>query len=180
MEDETDLLLFPPLRSAWSLKGRSTRVLLQGGNARRVVFGAMNVKTGKLWLVVRKHQRSEDFQEFLKVLHRAYSGWHIALLLDEDTSHTAFASQDLAEEMKITLLWLPKRSPQLNPLDTLWGQAKDIVSANRQYASIEDHVTRFTDYLRSLSSREILHASGILSGHFWLRHCLSKNFCGLA
>jgi hypothetical protein len=25
---------------------------------------------------------------------------------------------------------LPKRSPKLNPLDTLWGQGKDLLSAN--------------------------------------------------
>jgi len=43
----------------------------------------------------------------------------------------------------MTLLWLPKRSPELNPMDTLWGQAKDVIAANKQYATIDEQVGRF-------------------------------------
>ncbi|MEW6118360.1 MAG: transposase [Nitrospirota bacterium] len=171
-EDETDLLLFPPLRATWSLRGQSAEVLLQGYNARRVVFGTINFKTGTRLFLVRERGRSEDFQIFLHKIRSHYRGWHIALLLDENSSHTAYASQSLASEMKITLLWLPKRSPKLNPLDTLWGQAKDFISANKQRASIDDLVHRFIDHLSSLSDYEALHTSGILSNHFWLRRFL--------
>lgn len=121
-EDETDLLLFPPLRAGWSLRGQPTRVLLSGRNARRVVFGAMNLATGHRLLLARLQQRAEDFQVFLAQVHRHYRGWHVGLLLDEDPSHTAAASQALAEHFGMRLLWLPKRCPELNPMDTLWGQ----------------------------------------------------------
>ena len=171
-EDETDLLLFPPLRATWSLRGQSAEVLLQGYNAKRVIFGTINFKTGTRFFLVRERQRGEDFRAFLHMLKRHYCGWHVALLLDEDTSHTALASQSLASEMNITLLWLPKRSPQLNPMDSLWGQAKDIISANKQQATIDDLVHRFIDHLSSLSDYEALHTSGILSRHFWLRRFL--------
>jgi hypothetical protein len=96
----------------------------------------------------------------------------VALLLDEDPCHTAKASLTAAEGM--TLLWLPKRSPKLNPLDTLWGQAKDVISANKQYATIEEQVNRFLRYLRGLSDRETLHTSGVLSNKFWLKRALSN------
>src|SRR6478735_9929807 len=43
VEDETDLLLFPPLRAMWSPRGQSAQVLLSGRNGRRAVFGAMNL-----------------------------------------------------------------------------------------------------------------------------------------
>ncbi len=65
----------------------------------------------------------------------------MALLLDGDPSHTAKASLREAEGM--TLLWLPKRSPELNPMDTLWGQGKDVIAANKQYATIEEQVDHF-------------------------------------
>lgn len=45
-EDETNLLLFPPLRAAWSPRGQAKRVVLSGRNARRTVFGALNLRTG--------------------------------------------------------------------------------------------------------------------------------------
>ena len=70
----------------------------------------------------------------------------MALLLDEDPCHTAKASLREAEGM--TLLWLPNRSPKLNPMDTLWGQGKDVISANKQYTTIEEQVDRFLDYLQ--------------------------------
>ena len=142
-EDETDLLLFPPLRAGWSKRGEVARVWLSGRNARRVIFGAMNLRTGTRLFVPREKGRSGDFQAFLEEVRSHYRGWHVALLLDEDPSHTAKASLREAEGM--TLLWLPKRSPKLNPMDTLWGQGKDVISANKQYATIEEQVDRFLE-----------------------------------
>jgi hypothetical protein len=179
-EDETDLLLFPPLRAAWSPRGQAKRVLLCGWNARRVVFGAMNLRTGRRLFLPREHQRAADFQAFLRVVHYYYRGWHVALLLDEDPSHTAKASVELAGWFDIDLLWLPKRRPELNPMDTLWGQGKDVISADTQYATIEEQVGRFLAYLEGLSNPEALHTSGVLSADFWLKRTLSKKFCGPA
>jgi hypothetical protein len=171
-EDETDLLLFPPLRSAWSLRGQPKEVLLSGRNARRLVFGAMNLRTGHRLLLPREHQRAADFQAFLRVVHSSYRGWHVALLLDEDPSHTAKGSVQLADGYDLELLWLPKRSPKLNPMDTLWGQGKDVISADKQYATLDEQVDRFLEYLESLSVWEALHTAGVYSKRFWLRSVL--------
>jgi hypothetical protein len=54
IEDETDLLLFPPLRAMWSPRGEAACVILSGRNARRVVFGCMNLRTGHRLLLVRR------------------------------------------------------------------------------------------------------------------------------
>jgi hypothetical protein len=122
--------------------------------------------------LVREHQRAEDFQAFLRLVQHHYRGWHVALLLDEDSSHTAGASQRLVSCLDIELLWLPKRSPKLNPMDHLWGDGKDQISANRQYATIDDQVEWFVQYLSHLSAWEALHKAGILSKKFWLRTVL--------
>jgi hypothetical protein len=177
-QDETDLLLFPPLRAGWARRGEPAEVHISGRNARRVIFGAMNLKTGTRLFVPRPKGRSGDFQVFLTEVRSHYRGWHVALLLDEDPCHTAKASVAAAEGM--TLLWLPKRSPELNPMDTLWGQGKDIISVDKQYLTIEEQVDRFLHHLRGLSNREALHTSGVLSGHFWLQRALSNYFCGPA
>jgi DDE superfamily endonuclease len=177
-QDETDLLLFPPLRAGWSKRGEVARVWLRGRNARRVIFGVMNLRTGTRLFVPREKGRSSDFRAFVEEVRSAYRGWHVALLLDEDPCHTAQASQSAVEGM--TLLWLPKRSPKLNPMDTLWGQGKEVISANKQYATIEEQVHRFLVHLCSLSNQEALHTSGVLSKKFWLNDALSKLFCGSA
>lgn len=175
-EDETDLLLFPPLRSCWALRGQPAVVRLCGRNARRVVFGALNLGNGSRLFLPREHCQTDDFLDFLDLIHDRYWGRHVVLLLDEDPSHTAEESLGWADEYDIDLLWLPKRCPELNPVDTLWGQGKDRISANKQYATIDDQVERFLAYLLSLSDEEALRTAGVLSRHFWLKHALSKNF----
>jgi DDE superfamily endonuclease len=165
-------LLFPPLRAGWALRGQPLEVLLCGRNARRVIFGALNLRTGhRLWLT-REHRWAEDFQAFLRQLYWHYRGWHVTLLLDEDSSHTARRSPELAGVLGMELLWLPKRCPKLNPLDHLWGDAKDEICANRQYASIEVQAERLINYLSHLSPCEALHRAGVLSKTFWLKSVL--------
>jgi hypothetical protein len=179
-EDETDLLLFPPLRACWARRGQPARVWLSGFNARRVIFGAMNLWTGHRLFLSRERQRAGDFQAFLQLVHQHYWGWYVALLVDEDPSHTALGSERLARRYNIELVWLPKRCPKLNPMDTLWGQAKDEICANKQYATIDQQVERFLGYLRALSNSEALLTSGVLSEHFWLKNVLCKTFSRLA
>lgn len=168
-EDETDLLLFPPLRGAWGLRGQRREVRISGTNARRVVFGTINIATGYRLFLPRRRQRGEDFRAFLPVLANHYRGWHIALLLDEDPCHTADASQRLARYLGMRLIWLPKRCPELNGMDHLWGHGKDHMCANKQYETIDGEVERFIRYLQGLPSREALVQAGIRSDDFWLR-----------
>lgn len=165
-------MMFPPLRAGWSLRGEPAEVHISGWNARRVIFGAMNLRTGTRLMLPRSRGRAGDFQAFLDRVRHHYRGWHVAVLLDADPSHTAKGSSRAAEGM--TLLWPPKRSPELNPMDTLWGQAKDVISANKQYATIDEQVDRFLAFLDKLSGREALRTSGVLSQDFWLKAALSK------
>ena len=176
-EDETDLLLFPPLRAGWAPRGEQARVWLTGRNAKRVLFGAVNLRTGRRLLLCREHQRAPDFCAFLHKLRRDYRGRHVALLLDGDSSHIAQASQRLAAKLGITLLWLPKRSPHLNPMDHLWRDVKQNVCANRQDASIDALVARVLRHMQRLPPRAVLRKAGVLSRRFWLRSALSKYFC---
>ena len=168
-EDETDLLLFPPLRSAWGLRGQPLEVPISGRNARRVIFGAMNINTGYRLFLPRERQRGEDFRAFLQLIANHYRGWQVALVLDEDTSHTARASQELAGQLGMRLIWLPTRCPELNGMDHLWGHGKDHMSANKQYETIDGQADRFICYLKGLPNREALRQAGILSEGFWLR-----------
>jgi DDE superfamily endonuclease len=171
-EDETDLLLFPPLRAGWSLRGQPKEVRLSGRNARRVVFGTMNLRTGHRLFLIRERQKAVDYQALLRLLHDHYRGWHVALLQDEDSSHTAGGSVALANSLDIEIIPLPKRSPKLNPMDTLWGQGKDVISANKQYATIDDQVDRFLRHLEGLTPQEALRTAGVLSEDFWLKSVL--------
>lgn len=171
-QDETDLLLFPPLRACWAKRGADAEVELRGGNAKRVLFGAMDLRTGRRLLLVRERQRGADFQAFLRHVRRHCGRRRVLMLLDTDSSHTAHASVALAAELRIELVWLPIRCPELNPIDHLWRLGKQRICANRQHAHIEDLVEDYVAYVRGLAPRTALRRGGVLSPKFWLRRAL--------
>ena len=96
-------------------------------------------------------------------------GRPVALLLDEDPSRTARASQASAAELGVRLLWLPKRCAELNGMDHRWGHGKDHICANRQYDDLDAEVERIIAYLQGLPNQEARRQAGLLSKDFWLR-----------
>jgi DDE superfamily endonuclease len=132
------------------------------------MFGTLHLRSGHLLLMERTRQRGLEFQEFLDFIRWHYRTDSVALLLDEHSTHTDEESQSLADDLDIRLLWLPNRSPQLNPMDHLWGFGKSEVCANRQQSSIEAQVDWFRHYYEMLSPTEVLRKSGMLSQNFWL------------
>lgn len=138
-----------------------------------MIFGAINLRTGRHVLVVHNRQRGQDFSSFLRELRRRYPTRPLVLLLDEDSSHTARASQKLAADLEIRLLWLPKRCPELNPMDHLWRAVKRDVCANRQDANVDLTTARAVRYVRRLTRHDVLVKAGARSAHFWLRRALS-------
>lgn len=171
-EDETDLLLFPPLEAAWGQRGVPTPVPISGFNARRVCFGAIALASGHRVVQIQERQRSENFCDFLEYLRWCYRGWYLVLLLDSDPSHIAFASLQVADELEIELDLLPKRAPELNGMDHLFRHGKRAVSTNHQYPDVDEHAARFLHWMLDLSPQQALTQAGILSEHFWLRDCL--------
>jgi hypothetical protein len=170
--DETDILLFPPLRAVWKLRGKPALVHLSGKNDKCVLFGAINIRTGHRLLLARRYLRWPDFVEFLIHLRVHYRDQPIALLLDSHPAHISPHSLKEAHRLKIRLVWLPYRSGQLNPMDHLWKEVKRTISSNHQYDSLEQHVDTVALYLYSLSLANARLKAGLLSPDFWLRPIL--------
>jgi hypothetical protein len=168
-EDETILRLLPELRRAWSLRGRQARVPITGQNARCVLFGALNPRTGHRIVARGPGLRRACFEEFLRLLRRSHPGRQIWLLLDKAACHTAPGSQALAESLDILLIWLPKQWAELNGMDQLWRELKADISANHQFKDIVQHADCAQRWIASLSKTEARRKAGTLSEKFWLR-----------
>jgi transposase len=143
-------------------------VPITGSNARRVLFGVIHLRTGHRVLHRGKTQCQGEFATFLRQLRRAYRGRRIWLVLDKHASHVAPANARLAKTLTIELLLLPTQTPELNPMDHLWKETKRTVSANRQFANIDDHAQAVEDRILNLTPRQALRKAGILSKNFWL------------
>lgn len=167
--DETTLRLFPPLRQAWGVRGEQVCVPVTGSNARRVLYGAVNVRTGHRVLRRAKSMRQGEVHAFLRTLRSRYrSKRRLWLPLDRHGGHGSKATRELAASMRIELLFLPRQCPELNPMDHLWRHAKGVVSANRQYDDIDQHAAAAEDGFLWLTPREAKRKAGVLSKNFWL------------
>ena len=167
-DDETILRWFPPLRHAWAFRGTQAVVPITGNNAKRVLFGVINPRTGHRLIFRRNRQRQEDFQAFLRYLRQHYPGRPLWLLLDMAPSHEAQRSQALAARLGIVLVWLPKQCSELNAMDHLWKELKRLIAANRQYPTIDQEAQYAERWLLDLTDQEALRKAGVLSGNFWL------------
>jgi transposase len=170
--DATILRLFPPLRFAWAFRGEQAQVKISGRNAKRVLFGAINPRTGHRLVLRRLRMRQEDFQAFLRHLRRHYPGRPLWLLLDRAPCHEALKSQQLAARLGVELLWLPKQCSELNAVDQLWKELKRLIAANRQFRTIDEGADYAEHWLLDLTPRQALRKAGILAEDCWLKDLL--------
>ena len=173
MEDETILRLFPVLRRAWSMRGEQARVPVTGQNARLVLYGTINLRTGHRIVVRGADMGQGCFHALLREVRRRYRKRPIWVLLDEAMCHVAARSETLAVELDIHFEWLPKQCPELNSMDQLWKELRQKISANYQYRSIYEHADNAENWLLGLSRREALRKAGVLSKNFWLKSFLT-------
>ncbi len=81
-------------------------------------------------------------------------------------------SKALASALDITFVWLPKQCSELNAMDHLWREMKGSISANYQFASIDEHAAYAENWILNLSNRQALCKAGVMSKNFWLRSFL--------
>lgn len=171
-EDETILRLFPVARRAWSLPGEPAPIAITGNNAKRVLLGTINIRTGHRILMRYSNMKQAGFHAFLHELRRCYAAKQIWLILDRGSLHTSARSQALAKELNMELVWLPKQCPELNGMDHFWRAVKANISANYQFADIEQHASYAEWYSLQLTNKDALNKAGILSKNFWLKYFL--------
>jgi transposase len=157
------------LRRAWALQGEQAHMAITGHNAKRVLFGAINLQTGQRVVLRRPTMQQTYFHAFLRLLRQTYPGVPIAVLLDKAPGHRAAKSRALAVQLNIVLIGLPKQCPELNAMDQLWRDLKGHISANYQYASIDEHAAAAEQWIESLTPTEALRKAGLLAKNFWLK-----------
>jgi transposase len=171
--DWTLLRLLPPLRAAWARVGQQALVPVTGRNAQRVLFGAINVRTGHRVVLSRKSAGGADARAFLTELRRRYrKARTIWLLLDRAPAHTDTKTMQWAADLHMKLVWLPRQASELNAMDQLWKELKRLVAANRQANHIESLAQQAEDWLLSLTPHEARCKASILSPNFWLKNLL--------
>ncbi len=168
MLDEVIVTETPPLYSCYGRRGQEVCVPVTGNRQKRVLYGAINVCTGSILLLISDVWDALTHQYFLEMIRQHWRPWGIILFEDRGTPHTAEDSLDRATELELEIRLLPRATPKLNAMDHLWRFVKGRALADRPTRSIDQSADAACDYLLKMSPQERLKKAGILSGNFWL------------
>jgi transposase len=112
------------------------------------VYGAVSAKTGSNYSASFSKANTECMNDFLKRLSDHYQNQKIAIIMDGAGWHK---SKDLEIPENMDIFLLPPYSPELNPVERLWGYLKQNVLHNRLFDSldeIEESLQTFLDDLQ--------------------------------
>lgn len=130
-----------PLRKCWMKRGQQTRLPAHTGNRDLVhLMGGYDWATDALHTLSVARKTSSQFITFLEHLClQVYPAEALVLVMDNVSYHHSAPVRALLSllQPRVQVLWLPKYSPDLNPIERLWLHLKNIVAANRLYPSLE-------------------------------------------
>jgi transposase len=155
-EDEMEVHLHPHLTRMWAPVGQQPEIPCPGKNQKKIVYGAVNYRTGKLTYTLSQSKCGAEFILFLTKLLAGYMGKRFVVVCDNGRFHTTKAVKMFLQQHrdKITIFWLPPYCPSLNLIERLWGHVKRTFLANVLYRSLADLVKAFQQGVRHLNRKQ--------------------------
>jgi putative transposase len=137
-QDEVDLNLNPEIGSMWQQKGQQTEIVTPGNNVKRYLSGSLDWRTKRVYSTLGKCRNGEAFIAHLAELNRRLKHFQVVhVICDNAPFHTSKAVRAwLAKQTRIRLVYLPKYSPELNPIERVWWHLRDEITRNHQHPQI--------------------------------------------
>jgi transposase len=147
--DESEALAHPYLAHARAARGADLRVAAPGQAKKVALIGALDAATPRA-VVVRtsRTKRSTDFIALLDEIDRRYGPRPgrptkpVVPVLDDGPIHTSkLTTRALAARPWLTVEWLPRYAPELNPIEPVGRDLKRHHLAHRTFLDA-DHLER--------------------------------------
>ena len=143
-QDEVDINTNPKIGSMWMFKGQQATVPTPGDNVKRYLSGSIHWRTGQVFITEGAPKQGRDTALFLAHLDdlrfrlRRYRRIHI--VCDSAKCHT---SNEVAVYLwehrdRIDLHFLPKYSPDCNPIERVWWNLHDRITRNHQCQTMKE------------------------------------------
>ena len=133
----------------WARRGSRPTLIRQNGFQCCYMIGAVEPIRGKHFGFCYTVLDTSVMNEFLRLLsQRAGSRKLIILVVDNAGWHD---SAELKVPANILLLPLPPYSPELNPIENLWGYLKENFLSHRVYENLDDVIRIGCDVFKNLT-----------------------------
>jgi hypothetical protein len=143
-QDEADLALLPTLTRTWMRRGKQHRVPAPGTNQKCSVSAAVDLAGGWLWWFSHPKRCAVQFGATLCacVQRSAARGRLAVLLADNAPSHQVGKTGIMRRFLdalagQVVLVFQPKYSPELQPVERLWRQWRPNVTHNHTRGDLE-------------------------------------------
>lgn len=150
--DEASLYLQATLQVVWAPIGQTPVVRVDPGRAHIHFYGALNLQTGQEIVMRSPIMKGITSVLFLQKLVAAYPDRPILLLWDRAPWHRGPAiRQFLAENPALEIFFFPPGSPDLNPQEHVWKDARRHVSHNHTIKKLDRLANQFEQHLTDTS-----------------------------
>jgi transposase len=145
--DEAWWGLTTEVRRVWARGPRPTQPIWRGRSWTPVI-GAAEPATGRFLSIVAGRLDAAWFGLFLALLAAEYAGERVVLVVDRAGWHTA---RSLAVPANVILWFLPPHSPELNPVEQVWGWLRGRSTRGRLFTALDRLVDELCVALNALA-----------------------------
>jgi len=113
------------------------------GGGSIMVWGAFSRNFKTDLVITRPRQNSENYQDLLKEALlpnlSSFGGQQAIFMQDNATCHASKATTDFLRTHNVNVMDWPPFSPDLNPMENLWGYlARQVYKSGRQFSSVQE------------------------------------------
>ena len=159
-EDESMIRDYQSIQKTWFLKGHQRKIPTYGKHSGVKLMGVLNYETGAIYCEEHEKYDAEVFLQFLNNLLSQYQTGKIVMVLDNSRIHHAKLIQPFLDQNKrrLTLVFLPPYSPNINLIEGLWGWLKSNVINNVFYSKVDEIREAVNSFLNTInkSPQEII------------------------
>ena len=142
------------------MKGYQQKIFHKGSNAKVNAFITLIYPLNKVKFKISKSRTSKDFINHLRSIKhyvKTNKVKRFILVIDNASFHVSRKTERFIEEKQsedwLTVISLPKRSPNLNPVETKVNRnLKKDICANHNYQTEENLINAVRKYLRCVGS----------------------------
>jgi transposase len=147
-EDEAALYLQASLQAVWAPCRQTPVVRVDPGRTCTHFYGTLNLLTGQEIITRTASLNAETTARHLEHILQACPEVTVLLLWDRAPWHSGAAIRAVLDaHPRLEVLSFPTASPELNPQEHVWKEARRAVSHNHRMARLPELADRFEHHL---------------------------------